>query len=206
MADRAKEAALYRLRNAELDWAETYRALVDILWSDKNASKFLESLWYDGIHYYGGRDGEAYVLFNDNAPQIQNHIRYKKDTNWLAKKDNGLRKKADTQQKTSSLWRHKSEIDSFARQLWVTGDTPLQKMKQMNKIIKYPKYQWTKIKKDLYALKWNIKKEYILDNNKKIKDRWPNNTKLVVWQNGEKATWHFIPSQYYELKRMWVLE
>jgi hypothetical protein len=76
MADRAKESALYRLRNAELSWAETYRALVDILWSDKAASKFLESLGYDGIHYFWGRDWEAYVIFNDDALEITKHHKY----------------------------------------------------------------------------------------------------------------------------------
>lgn len=70
-----------------------YNQISRILWGDKEASKFLESLGYDGIHYYWWRDGEAYVLFSDDAPQIQNHIRYKKDTNWLAKKSNWLQKK-----------------------------------------------------------------------------------------------------------------
>lgn len=76
MADRAKESALYRLRNAELDWAETYRALVDILWSDKAASQFLNKIWYDWIHYFWGRDWEAYVIFNDDALQITKHHKY----------------------------------------------------------------------------------------------------------------------------------
>ena len=44
------------------------------LW-DKQASKFLESLWYDGIHYYWLRDGEAYVIFNDDL-EITNHEKY----------------------------------------------------------------------------------------------------------------------------------
>ena len=76
MADRAKESALYRLRNAELDWAETYRALVDILWSDKAASQFLNKIWYDWIHYFWGRDWEAYVIFNDDALEITKHHKY----------------------------------------------------------------------------------------------------------------------------------
>jgi hypothetical protein len=45
------------------------------LW-DKWASKFLESLWYDWIHYFWGRDWEAYVIFNDDALKINSHEQY----------------------------------------------------------------------------------------------------------------------------------
>jgi hypothetical protein len=47
----------------------------------------------------------------------------------------------------------------------------MQKIKSMNKEIKDPKYQGTKIKKELYNLKWQIKKDYIIDHNKKIVDK-----------------------------------
>ena len=53
-----------------------YHILKVVLWSDKAASKFLESLWYDGIHYFWGRDWEAYVIFNDDALQITKHHKY----------------------------------------------------------------------------------------------------------------------------------
>ena len=55
-----------------------YKRLSRILWGDKAASKFLESLWYDWIHYFWWRDWEAYVIFNDDALKIKEHIRYKK--------------------------------------------------------------------------------------------------------------------------------
>ena len=57
-------------------WREVYNELERIFWSDKSASKFLESLWYDWIHYFWWRDWEAYVIFNDDALQITKHHKY----------------------------------------------------------------------------------------------------------------------------------
>ena len=69
----------------ELDWEmhsiSLRWKLEDVLWA-KWASKFLEDLWYDGIHYYGWRDWEAYVIFNDDALNITDHIQYLKDADW----------------------------------------------------------------------------------------------------------------------------
>ena len=53
-----------------------YHVLQIVLGSDKAASKFLESMWYDGIHYFWGRDWEAYVIFNDDALKINSHEQY----------------------------------------------------------------------------------------------------------------------------------
>ena len=53
-----------------------YHVLQTVLGSDKKASKFLESLWYDGIHYFWGRDWEAYVIFNDDALKINSHEQF----------------------------------------------------------------------------------------------------------------------------------
>ena len=66
----------------KMSWREIYNMIIEIVWGDKEASKFLESLWYDGIHYFWDKDWEAYVIFNDDALQITNHIKYLKDTHW----------------------------------------------------------------------------------------------------------------------------
>jgi hypothetical protein len=58
------------------DTYRLYRQLSQVLWWEKEASKFLESLWYDGIHYFWWRDWEAYVIFNDDALQITKHHKY----------------------------------------------------------------------------------------------------------------------------------
>lgn len=55
------------------DWESLYRAIVWVLWNEKKASKFLEKLWYDGIHYHGGIDWEAYVIFDDAKLEIKKH-------------------------------------------------------------------------------------------------------------------------------------
>lgn len=60
------------------NWKDVYRSLENVLWSDKQASKFLESIWYDWIHYFWGRDWEAYVIFNDDALKINSHTKYQK--------------------------------------------------------------------------------------------------------------------------------
>ena len=60
----------------ELDWKMEFislrKKLEEVLWA-KWTSKFLESLGYDWIHYVGGRDWEAYVIFNDDIIDIVNH-------------------------------------------------------------------------------------------------------------------------------------
>ena len=60
------------------NWEDLYSALSEDFISDAWASKFLEKMWYDGIHYFWGRDWEAYVIFNDNALEITNHEKYQK--------------------------------------------------------------------------------------------------------------------------------
>lgn len=64
--------------NAELNGGKLYRELVIFLWSAEKASKMLKAIWYDGIHYFWGRDGEAYVIFDDNDLEIKNHEKYQK--------------------------------------------------------------------------------------------------------------------------------
>ena len=60
-------------------WEKLYRHLSDYLrdiWEEswaKKASEYLESLWYDWIHYFWNRDWEAYVIFNDDAIDIKSH-------------------------------------------------------------------------------------------------------------------------------------
>ena len=72
----ASDRAINSIRKDEwVGWA-LYKQIRMILWSDKKASKFLEKLWYDWIHYFWGRDWEAYVIFNDDALQITKHHKY----------------------------------------------------------------------------------------------------------------------------------
>lgn len=56
-----------------VDWETLQDSLSFVFQDDKAVSKFLESLWYDGIHYYWGVDWEAYVIFNDNKLEIKKH-------------------------------------------------------------------------------------------------------------------------------------
>ena len=58
------------------DTEELYDQLSRTLGGDKNASKFLESLWYVWIYYQWMRDWAAYVIFNDDALQITKHHKY----------------------------------------------------------------------------------------------------------------------------------
>lgn len=69
----------YEMNHDSVDnYWEMYNVLWDYLWSDKEASKFLESLGYDGIHYFWNIDWESYVIFNDDALEIKNHERYQR--------------------------------------------------------------------------------------------------------------------------------
>jgi hypothetical protein len=63
-------------RRNSWNWKWAYKYLTSLLWSDKAASKALESIWYDGIHYFWWRDWEAYVIFNDDALKINRHEKY----------------------------------------------------------------------------------------------------------------------------------
>ncbi|MBO7202104.1 MAG: hypothetical protein J6V30_01010, partial [Paludibacteraceae bacterium] len=44
--------------------------------SSKASSEFLSRAGFVGIHYYGGRDGECYVIFNENDAKIVDHTRF----------------------------------------------------------------------------------------------------------------------------------
>ena len=55
---------------------QVYVALWQILGSDEKASKLLNKAGFVGIHYYGGRDGECYVIFNEKDAQIVRHELY----------------------------------------------------------------------------------------------------------------------------------
>lgn len=68
--------------NKNMVGRDLYKELSSALWSDKAASKFLNKIWYDWIHYFWGSDWEAYVIFNDDTPTIVEHIQYLKDNNW----------------------------------------------------------------------------------------------------------------------------
>lgn len=77
-AERVKNAIDYDLKDWEkIDGRTMVFNLRAWLWN-KKASKFLESLGYDGIHYFWGKDWEAYVIFNDNDLEIKNHEKYQK--------------------------------------------------------------------------------------------------------------------------------
>ena len=77
-AERVKNAIDYDLKDWEkIDGRAMVFNLRAWLWN-KKASKFLESLGYDGIHYFWGKDWEAYVIFNDNDLEIKNHEKYQK--------------------------------------------------------------------------------------------------------------------------------
>lgn len=49
--------------------------------NDKVASEFLNKEGYVGIHYFGGRDGECYVIFNENDAKIINHRQFMRTPN-----------------------------------------------------------------------------------------------------------------------------
>ena len=58
-----------------VDWETLQDSLSFVFQDDKAVSKFLESLWYDGIHYYWGIDWESYVIFDDNKLEIKKHFK-----------------------------------------------------------------------------------------------------------------------------------
>ena len=77
-AERVKNAIDYDLKDWEkIDGRAMVFNLRAWLWN-KKASKFLESLGYNGIHYFWGKDWEAYVIFNDDDLEIKNHEKYQK--------------------------------------------------------------------------------------------------------------------------------
>jgi len=70
-----------KLYASQFKWDDTrkdvYRYFSDgLLDRPKEASKALESIWYDWIHYFWWRDWEAYVIFNDDALKINSHEQY----------------------------------------------------------------------------------------------------------------------------------
>ena len=205
------------LKQWDLRWNNTYKNQMAPITEAKKSIKFREALQnagYDGVIYeFDGTIGwekqmeivafepsqiksatDNIWTFDKNNPDI----RYKK---WLEKKENWLERK-----KVSTASSFQSRVDNIANELWVKWWNTVQKMKRINKIIKEDKYKWTDIKKRFYQLKWEYKKQYIINNDKKIKDKWFKRTTLRVWQNWKKADWHFTKKQYEELKELWYIE
>ena len=58
-----------------IEWWRMYDIISKILGSDKEASKFLEELGYDWMHYHWGRDWEVYIIFDDNKLEIKKHFK-----------------------------------------------------------------------------------------------------------------------------------
>jgi len=58
-----------------------YDRLVHWLGSDKAASEFLSRAGFVGIHYFGGQDGECYVIFNENDLKITSHEQFLRTPN-----------------------------------------------------------------------------------------------------------------------------
>lgn len=72
---------------AKLNGYRLYKQLSRYLGWDKEASKFLEKIWYDWIHYIWWIDWEAYVIFKDQNVNIKNHLKYQKEGwKWLTPK------------------------------------------------------------------------------------------------------------------------
>jgi len=55
---------------------EFYGGLTYWLGSDKAASQFLNKAGFAGIHYFGGQDGECYVIFNEKDMKITSHEQF----------------------------------------------------------------------------------------------------------------------------------
>lgn len=76
------------------DWTDTWKYIIQNEISNPKAfSQALNKMWYDWIHYFWWRDWEAYVIFNDDALKIKDHIRYKKktDSEWRDLSDRQLK-------------------------------------------------------------------------------------------------------------------
>ena len=59
-------------------WRWIYLALKDWFWSNAWASKFLEDIWYDWIHYFWETDWEAWVIFKKWDTNITDHTSWQK--------------------------------------------------------------------------------------------------------------------------------
>lgn len=60
------------------NWRWIYLALKDWFWSNAWASKFLEDIWYDWIHYFWETDWEAWVIFKKWNANITDHTSWQK--------------------------------------------------------------------------------------------------------------------------------
>ena len=73
---------------ADDTWKNVYEYFDEwLLYRPREVSEALQAIWYDGIHYDWQRDGECYVIFDDNDLEIKNHEKYQiaeydYDENW----------------------------------------------------------------------------------------------------------------------------
>jgi hypothetical protein len=94
---------------------DVYRDLSRMLWGDKEASNFLNDIWYDGIHYFGGQDWEAYVIFRDDSLNITNHEKWQKY--WTAGKwEKGISAAEWLNIRNFKNWK---TVQELANQYWI---------------------------------------------------------------------------------------
>lgn len=64
------------IENGQLDAREIRERLVDAFGSEEKASRIMHDAGFVGIHYDGRRDGECYVIFDENDAKIVDHVRF----------------------------------------------------------------------------------------------------------------------------------
>ena len=116
-----------------IKWINLYHILQTTLGSKKNASKFLESLWYDGIHAIWNRDGEIYVIFNENNVHIKNVEPMQWGQSWPL---------ADY----ITWWQRTYKAEDVTQETWITNPYHYQKLSK--KITPEEKEKWLQLWND----------------------------------------------------------
>lgn len=172
-------------------WSSIYYSLEHMLWWQKEASKFLEKLWYDGMVYYWGKNflgwnGDEWfntIIFNDKSLEIKSNIRYKK---WLQKKESWLEKKDiryKLNQKGFTPWINLTETDFDEMK---TRDMSFIKTKD-----------WTNWKDTLRRVKNRIKSDLWIDviDWMRMPTSWIRHVYNWHWYDTELWYWKSITKQ-----------
>lgn len=180
------------------DTHRLYRQLSQILWSDKAASKFLESLWYDGIHYFWWQDWEAYVIFNDDALDITNHIQYLKDNQgnvaWATLPDWTIVFVEDALRSDTAFHETSHRLVSFAKE----NDPNL-----YNSVVKIAEEAPQELKDYVKETYWDLSPEAFIDEvfawqqGKYSAIKWAETWYQRMW-NAIKKLWNNIRSKFWK--------
>ena len=159
----------------KITWKELYKRISSVLWWNKQASEFFQSLGYDWIHYIWELDGSSYVIFDNDPISILEHARYQKIW-WLS----------NTQIKKFAKAQWLADISNWVTKEYTVKNGKVQEVQpqwlaNISNWIRYQLAEWSIDNIDAYNYE-----QKILANKRNLRSLAD-----TVWMNYRKHDWWY---------------